>query len=156
MHPLVKGTWALVRAVHEIARVQPYLDKRVVALVDAMDTGSKVAKEYAPTKGRHVSKDSVVRDMLREIIEGANIVKVYCEKRPKGVNEIRFPSLHKLMMSLSFVRAFGLEDNCVRSRAGGGWLFSCPLGIESKTWFQNRARVTYRNPSYGELDNSER
>lgn len=64
--------------------MQPNLDERIEGLIDAMDNGAKGAKEYPPLEGRRAWKDSVIRDILREIIKGANIVKVYCQKRPKS------------------------------------------------------------------------
>lgn len=82
----MKGAWSLANSVDKIARAQPDLDKSVGALIHSMNAGSGVAKAYTPTKGRHNSKDSIFRDMLKEIIKGANIVKVYYEKRPESTS----------------------------------------------------------------------
>lgn len=84
VHPLVKGAWSLVNAAYEIARTQADLDTSIETLIDAMDDSCKLAKEYAPLTGCHSHTDSVVRDLLREVIKGANLVKVYCKKRPKS------------------------------------------------------------------------
>lgn len=94
----MKGTRSLVKAVYEIARVQHGFDERIEGLINAMDTGSKVAGEYPPLDGRHNWKDSVIKDMLREIIKGANIVKVYCEKRPKSAYAVKLCSCDALTM----------------------------------------------------------
>lgn len=116
MHPLAKGAWSLVNAVDELARAQPGLDTSVQALINAIDSSSKLAKENAPLKKRYTFKDSVVRDMLREIIKGAHIVKVYCEKRPESVYEGKLLSLHELTTSLYPPRSFDCEDDRLRSR----------------------------------------
>ena len=80
----MRGAWSLVSAAYQVARAQSDLDNSILALIDAMDDGCQVARDHAPLKGRHSSSDSVVQDILREIIKSANLVKVYCDKRPKG------------------------------------------------------------------------
>lgn len=50
-----------------------------------MNRGCELAKAHAPLKGRHADSDFVVEEMLREVIRGASIVKVYCENRPQGM-----------------------------------------------------------------------
>lgn len=111
---MVKGAWSLVSAIDNMTREQRNLDKRVEALVDAMNAGSELAKEHIPVKGRYASKDSVFRDMLKEIIKGTHMVKVWCEKRPEGVCGVKRLSFYKLMMSLYPTRPFDREDDSLR------------------------------------------
>lgn len=82
MHPIVKGVWALVSATYQVVRAQADLDDQIQALIDAMNDSCKVAKDYAPLNGRRLGSDSIVQDILKEVIKGANLVQLYCEKRP--------------------------------------------------------------------------
>lgn len=84
MYPLVKGALSLVASTHQITRTQADIDDGVGALISAMNTGSELAKKYAPLNGRYSPDDVMFRDMLKEIVKGANIVKVYCKKRPSS------------------------------------------------------------------------
>lgn len=150
----MKGAWSLVHAADELTRVQPAVDTSVGALIGVMNVGSKLAKEHAPVKGRYASKDSVVREMLREIIKSAHIVKVYCEKRPEGVCRVKHFPLYGLTVSPYSTRAFDREDHRIRSRRGTRWLFPCSRDFERKACRRCRPRLPHRDPSYGEYNYS--
>lgn len=79
----MKGAWSVVNAAYQIARAQADLDQSIVSLIDAMDHACNLAKDYAPLKGRHTRGDSIVRDILREVIKSASVINVYCKTRPK-------------------------------------------------------------------------
>lgn len=85
----MKGTFSLVKAVDAIARTQPDLDMSVEALIDAMNTSSQLAKQHVPLSGRRPLYDLIFGNTLREIIRGANIIKVYC-KKPIGAHVINY------------------------------------------------------------------
>lgn len=80
----MKGAWSLVSAVYQVARAQAVLDESIKSLIDAMDDASKLAKDYAPLTGHHLDSDSIVRDILLEIIKGARLVTLYCKMRPSS------------------------------------------------------------------------
>lgn len=156
VHPLVKGALSLVNAVDQMARSQPDLDESVEALIAAISAGSQLAKEHVPLKERYTYKDFVVRDMLREIIKGAHIVKVYCEKRPEGVGRVNAHSFYQLIMSLLYsTRPFECEDDRVGSRRRSRWLFPCSRDVEGEAYGRCRPRDSHRDTSYGEYHYSE-
>lgn len=80
----MKGAWSLVNAAYSVARAQADLDKTIEALIKTMDDGCKLAKDYAPLKGRKPGTDSIAEEILKEVIVGASLIRVYCEKRPKS------------------------------------------------------------------------
>lgn len=82
MHRLVKGTWSLVNAAHQIARAQADLDESVKALINVMDYGCRLAKDRVALKGRQLANDEIIQKIMREVIKGACIVRLYCEKIP--------------------------------------------------------------------------
>lgn len=103
----MKGAWSLVSAAYQVARALADLDGNVEALIDAMEDGCKLAKDYAPLNGRYSHTDAVVRDIIREVIKGASIIKVYCEKRPKSAYGTKPRLVRKFLMQISPVRAIG-------------------------------------------------
>lgn len=156
VHPLVKGALSLVNAVDQMTRSQPDLDESVEALIAAISAGSQLAKEHVDLKEKYTSKGSVVRDMLREIIKGAHIVKVYCEKRPEGVGRVNAHSFYQLIMSLLYsTRPFECEDDRVGSRRRSRWLFPCSRDVEGEAYGRCRPRDSHRDTSYGEYHYSE-
>lgn len=66
--------------------MQAVLDDRIKELVNEMVEGCNLAKQYAPQNNRNKGLKNVVRDILKEVIKGASIVKLYCEKRPSGAS----------------------------------------------------------------------
>lgn len=106
----MKGAWSLVSAAYQVARAQADLDTSIEALIDAMNDGCQLAKEYAPLNGRHSQTDSIVRDLLRQVIKGASVVKVYCEKRPKSVSVMTASSVLIFTVKLYLCRSFGPQD----------------------------------------------
>lgn len=85
----MKGAWSLVKSSYHTLLAQANIDKSVEKLIDAMAAGSELAKEYAPLNRSYRPEDLVVQDMLREIIKGAHIVRLYCEKRPNSASVIK-------------------------------------------------------------------
>lgn len=83
---MAKAAWSLVNAAHRVARPLAYFDASVGGLINAMNHGCELAKAHPLLKGRHVASDFLVEEILREVIRGACIVKVYCEKRPQGTS----------------------------------------------------------------------
>lgn len=80
----MKVAWSLVSAAYRVACSQADLDNNVQALIDSMDDGCKLANDYPPISRRDSGSDFIVYAILREVIKGASIVKVYCEQRPKS------------------------------------------------------------------------
>lgn len=115
----MKGAWSLVSAAYQVARAQADLDTSVEALIDAMDDGCRLAKGYAPLNGRHSQTDSIVRDLLREVIKGASVVKVYCEKRPKSVSVTKACLILIFMTKPRLRRSFGPQDTRLQPCSGG-------------------------------------
>lgn len=116
------GARSLVNATYEIARALINLDTHVEDLIDAMNGGSQLAKEYAPVNGPYSPRDVMVCKVLRDIIRGANIIKVYCENRPEGTHIMESCLFLELMMSqflleLSAIKTIGADlaweiDDC--------------------------------------------
>lgn len=80
----MKGTWSILNSAYQLIHAQADIDQAIRPLIKAINTGTELVKEHAPLKGRYSPDDLIVRDLLREIIKGANVVKVYCEKRPSS------------------------------------------------------------------------
>lgn len=129
---MVKGAWSLANAAYETICAQRDLDTSIEALIDTMDDACKLAKKYTPLNGHHSPRDSIVHDILKEVIKGANAVKVYGEKRPKGTSLMKLRLFHEFMIFLPSARAFGPKDDRIRSRIGNQQLFVCPLDVEGK------------------------
>lgn len=85
----MKGVWSLVNAAYQIARAQTELDERIKGLVDAMNEACGLARIHAPLKGRYNETDSIVGEILRQVIQGANVISGYYEKRVKGTCLVR-------------------------------------------------------------------
>lgn len=83
-YPLAKGARSLISAAYHAARVQVDLDESIGALIDAMDDGCTLAKDHAPLKEVHTRSDTIARGILREVIKGAYIIRVFCEQRPES------------------------------------------------------------------------
>lgn len=84
IHPFVNAAWKLISFAYQVVQAQAILDKSITALIDIMAHNTKLAKHYAPLKGRHMDSDSIVQDILREVLSGASAVFAYCEKRDSG------------------------------------------------------------------------
>lgn len=64
--------------------MEAVLDDRIKQLVEEMTDGCELAREYAPRQGRNDGLSFTFESILKAVIRGANIVKLYCEKRPSS------------------------------------------------------------------------
>lgn len=128
----MKGTWSLVNAAYSVARAQADLDKSIGALIKSMDDGCKLAKDYAPLKGRNSGTDSITQEILKEVISGANIIKVYCEKRPKRMYPHKEHHDSCLAQSWNIFRSFRPPDSQLDPRARSGGVLNVVVGVRTK------------------------
>lgn len=129
MLPLLRGVWILVDAAYQIVLVQTNLDKHIKTLINLMDDVCGLAKDYTPLKGRHSSSDTVVRDIWKEVIKGANIVKLYCEKRPSGVY-LEHPLRHETSSSETNIRPFEYSNSRFQPSSRGDGMLRSPFDVE--------------------------
>lgn len=116
MHPLVKGVWTLVNAAYQVAQAQTELDEHIKGLVDAMDEACDLAKIHAPLKGRYKGTDSVVSEILGHVIQGANVISGYCEKRGKCTCSVKL-SLVSVLKTRTIFLAFSAVKTFVSNLA---------------------------------------
>lgn len=86
VHPFVKGVWSLVSAAYQVARMQAELDESIKSLIDTMAEACKLSTSF-PAK-LYENSDSIARAILKEVIKGASLIKIYCEKRPTSAYEM--------------------------------------------------------------------
>lgn len=72
---------SLVNTVFQVIKAQADLDENVKALIIEMGDACKLVKERAPLEGASNDADSIVEEILKEVVASASIIHLYCEKR---------------------------------------------------------------------------